>query len=74
MIPNMSSKYDFEAVLIKNGIDDKTAEKLADYYLDRDKKMFDENPAVANSPTANSGGSKRGGLKSALDSYNSYRP
>lgn len=74
MIPNMSSKYDFEAVLIKNGIDDKTAEKLADYYLDRDKKMFDENPAAANSPTANSGGSKRGGLKSVLDSYNSYRP
>ena len=74
MIPDMSSKYDFEALLIKNGIDDKTAEKLADYYLDRDKKMFDENPASANSPTANSGGSKRGGLTSVLDNYDSYRP
>lgn len=74
MIPDMSSKYDFEALLIKNGIDDKTAEKLADYYLDRDKKMFDENPASANSPTANSGGSKRGGLQSVLDNFDSYRP
>ena len=74
MIPNMSSKYDFEALLIENGIDDKTAEKLADYYLDRDKKMFDENPASANSPTANSGGSKRGGLQSGLDNFDSYRP
>lgn len=74
MIPNMSSKYDFEAFLIENGIDDKTAEKLADYYIDRDKKMFDENPAAANSSTANSGGSKRGGLKSVLDNYKSYRP
>ena len=74
MIPNMSSKYDFEAFLIENGIDDKTAEKLADYYLDHDKKMFDENPAAANSSTANSGGSKRGGLKSVLDNYKSYRP
>lgn len=74
MIPNMSSKYDFEAFLIENGIDDKTAEKLADYYLDRDKKMFDENPASANSSTANSGGSKSGGLKSVIDNYDSYRP
>ena len=74
MSPDMSSKYDFEAFLIENGIDDKTAEKLADYYLDRDKKMFDENPASANSSTANSGGSKRGGLKSVLDNYKSYRP
>ena len=74
MIPNMSSKYDFEAFLIENGIDDKTAEKLADYYLDHDKKMFDENPAAANGSTANSGGSKRGGLRSVLDNYNSYRP
>ena len=70
----MSSKYDFEAFLIENGIDDNTAEKLADYYIDRDKKMFDENPAAANSSTANSGGSKRGGLKSVLDNYKSYRP
>lgn len=74
MIPNMSSKYDFEAFLIENGIDDKKAEELADYYLDRDKKMFDENPASANSSTANSGGSKNGGLKSVLDNYDSYRP
>lgn len=70
MIQDMSSKYDFEAVLIKNGIDEETAETLADYYLDRDKKMFDSNPADANSSTSNSSGSKRGGLKSVLDNYN----
>ena len=73
MLEGVTSKYDFENLLIQAGMDATTAEKWADYYLKRDKDMFAENPSSGNTSTS-SGGFVGGGLKSALDNYNSYRP
>ncbi len=73
MLEGVTSKYDFENLLIQAGMDATTAEKWADYYLKRDKDMFAENPSSGNTSTS-SGGFVGGGLKSVLDSYNSYRP
>ena len=73
MLEGVTSKYDFENLLIQAGMDATTAEKWADYYLKRDKDMFAENPSSGNTSTS-SGGFVGGGLKSVLDNYNSYRP
>lgn len=73
MLEGVTSKYDFENLLIQAGMDATTAEEWADYYLKRDKDMFAENPSSGNT-SASSGGFVGGGLKSVLDSYNSYRP
>ncbi len=73
MLEGVTSKYDFENLLIQAGMDATTAEKWADYYLKRDKDMFAENPSSGNTSTS-SGGFVGGGLKSVLDSYKSYRP
>lgn len=73
MLEGVTSKYDFENLLIQAGMDATTAEKWADYYLKRDKDMFAENPSSVNTSTS-SGGFVGGGLKSVLDSYKSYRP
>lgn len=78
MLEGVTSKYDFENLLIQAGMDATTAEKWADYYLKRDKDMFAENPSSGNTSTGNtstsSGGFVGGGLKSVLDNYKSYRP
>ena len=78
MLEGVTSKYDFENLLIQAGMDATTAEKWADYYLKRDKDMFSENPSSGNTSTGNtstsSGGFVGGGLKSVLDNYKSYRP
>ena len=73
MLEGVTSKYDFENLLIQAGMDATTAEKWADYYLKRDKDMFAENPSSGNTSTS-SGGFVGGGLKSVLDNYKSYRP
>ena len=73
MLEGVTSKYDFENLLIQAGMDATTAEKWADYYLKRDKDMFAENPSSGNTSTS-SGGFVGGGLKSVLDNYQSYRP
>ena len=73
MLEGVTSKYDFENILIQAGMDATTAEKWADYYLKRDKDMFAENPSSVNTSTS-SGGFVGGGLKSVLDNYKSYRP
>lgn len=73
MLEGVTSKYDFENLLIQAGMDATTAEEWADYYLKRDKDMFAENPSSGSTSTS-SGGSVGGGLKSVLDSYKSYRP
>lgn len=73
MLEGVTSKYDFENLLIQAGMDATTAEKWADYYLKRDKDMFAENTS-SGSTSASSGRFVGGGLKSVLDSYNSYRP
>lgn len=73
MLEGVTSKYDFENLLIQAGMDATTAEKWADYYMKRDKDMFAENPSSGNTSTS-SGGFVGGGLKSVLDNYKSYRP
>lgn len=73
MLEGVTSKYDFENLLIQAGMDATAAEEWADYYLKRDKDMFAENPS-SGSISASSGRFVGGGLKSVLDSYNSYRP
>ena len=73
MLEGVTSKYDFENLLIQAGMDATTAEKWADYYLKRDKDMFAENPSSGNTSTS-SVGFVGGGLKSVLDNYKSYRP
>lgn len=73
MLEGVTSKYDFENLLIQAGMDATTAEEWADYYLKRDKDMFAENPSSGSTSTS-SGRFVGGGLKSVLDSYNSYRP
>ena len=73
MLEGVTSKYDFENLLIQAGMDATTAEEWADYYLKRDKDMFAENPSSGNTSTS-SGGFVGGGLKSVLDNYKSYRP
>ena len=73
MLEGVTSKYDFENLLIQAGMDATTAEKWADYYLKRDKDMFAENPSSGNTSTS-SGRFVGGGLKSVLDNYKSYRP
>lgn len=73
MLEGVTSKYDFENLLIQAGMDATTAEEWADYYLKRDKDMFAKNPSSGNTSTS-SGGFVGGGLKSVLDNYNSYRP
>lgn len=73
MLEGVTSKYDFENLLIQAGMDATTAEKWADYYMKRDKDMFAENPSSGNTSTS-SGRFVGGGLKSVLDNYKSYRP
>ena len=73
MLEGVTSKYDFENLLIQAGMDATTAEKWADYYLKRDKDMFAENPSSGNT-SSSPGGFVGGGLKSVLDNYKSYRP
>lgn len=73
MLEGVTSKYDFENLLIQAGMDATTAEKWADYYMKRDKDMFAENPSSGNTSTS-SVGFVGGGLKSVLDNYKSYRP